>query len=72
MTADRRNLSLSGTHGEEGEYSEGGVSGQREELSGPYSGVSGQDIRTSREEFGRSREDRLSAPVVVLSDQPPA
>ena len=72
MTADRRNLSLSGTQGEKGEYSEGEVSGEMEKVSGQESGVSGQDIGTSREEFGLSGEDRLSAPVVVLSDHPPA
>jgi hypothetical protein len=72
MTADRRNLSLSGTHGDEGEYWEGGVSGEREKVSGHESGVSGQDIGTSREELGLSGEDRLSASVVVLSDHPPA
>ena len=72
MTADRRNLSLSGTHGDEGEYWEGGVSGESEVMSGQEIGVSGQDSGTSREEFGLSGEDRLSAPVVVLSDHPPA
>jgi hypothetical protein len=72
MTADRRNLSLSVTQGDEGEYREGGVSGEMEKVSGQEIGVSGQDIGTSREEFGLSGEDRFSAPVVVLSDHPPA
>ncbi len=72
MTADRRNLSLSGTQGDEGENKEGEVSGEMEKVSGQESGVSGQDIGTSREEFGLSGEHRLSmsAPVVV-SDHPP-
>ena len=74
VTAGKRNFSLSGTGREEGEYGEGGVSGEEGELSGEEFAVSGEEFGVSGEEFAVSGEDGISVHTIeeeLQSDHPP-